>query len=204
MKSSVILLFCSISLIAVSGMVPAWATASSGAALAQNVCSACHGPDGNSLTPSFPKLAGQGEAYLIHSLKDFKSGRRSNPIMYSMAQTLTPSEMDSVAHFFSKQKMSPGTANPKLVALGQRIFRGGLPKQGVPACMACHGPDGMGNEPAAYPRLAGQWAPYLLEQLNAFAHGKRKSTNHGMMNYVAAHLTPAQMKAVASYLQGLH
>ncbi len=204
MKSSVIFLLCSMSLVVIGGTVPAWAVVGSGATLAQNVCSACHGPDGNSLTPSFPKLAGQGQAYIIHSLKDFKSGRRSNPIMYSMAQTLTPAEMDSVARFFSKQKMSPGTANPKLVALGLRIFRGGLPKQGVPACMACHGPAGMGNEPAVYPRLAGQWAPYLVKQLQAFAQGKRKSTNHGMMNYVAAPLTLVQMKAVASYLQGLH
>ncbi len=204
MKSSVILLLCCMSLVAIGEAGPAWAAASKGATLAQNVCSACHGPDGNSLTPSFPKLAGQGQAYIIHSLEDFKSGHRSNPIMYSMAQTLTPAEMDSVARFFSKQKMSPGTANRKFVALGQRIFRGGLPKQGVPACMACHGPAGMGNEPAAYPRLAGQWASYLVAQLQDFAHGKRKSTNHGMMNYIAARLTPAQMKAVASYLQGLH
>ncbi len=203
MKWSVVLL-CSASFVFLGGAIPARAAPPSGAALAQNVCSACHGPDGNSLTPSFPKLAGQGQAYIIHSLQDFKSGRRSNPIMSSMAQSLTPAQMDSVARFFSKQKMSPGTANPKLVALGQRIFRGGLPKQGVPACMACHGPDGMGNEPAAYPRLAGQWAPYLVDQLKAFADGKRKSTNHGMMNYVASRLTPAQIKAVASYLQGLH
>ncbi|MHB1543913.1 MAG: c-type cytochrome [Gammaproteobacteria bacterium] len=175
-----------------------------GAALAAHVCSACHGPDGNSATSAFPKLAGQGAGYIEKELHDFQSGKRVNAIMQAMVASLTPAEIRSVAHYFSRQTMSAGFANPKLVALGQKIFRGGLPKVGVPACMACHGPDGMGNEPARYPRLAGQWSAYLDRQLQDFAHGRRKNSPHGMMNYVASRLTPAQMKAVASYLEGLH
>lgn len=194
--------------IAITGLIwlaPGFAQAapSSGAALAAHVCSACHGPQGNSLTSAFPKLAGQGATYIQRQLYDFKSGKRQNAIMQAMASSLTPAEIRSVAHYFSKQTMSPGFANPKLVALGQKIFRGGLPKQQVPACMACHGPTGMGNEPAGYPRIAGQWSAYIYRQLEDFAHGRRKSP-HSMMNYVASHLKPAQMKAVASYVEGLH
>ena len=175
-----------------------------GATLAAHVCSACHGPQGNSATSAFPKLAAQGVGYIEKELHDFQSGKRVSAIMQAMAAPLTPAEIRSVAHYFSRQTIAPGFANPKLVALGQRIFRGGLPHQGVPACMACHGPAGMGNEPARYPRLAGQWSAYLYRQLQDFAHGRRKNSPHGMMNYVASHLTPAQMKAVASYLEGLH
>ncbi|EQD30761.1 cytochrome c, class I, partial [mine drainage metagenome] len=121
-----------------------------GASLAAHVCSACHGPNGNSATSAFPKLAGQGAGYIEKELHDFQSGKRANAIMQAMTASLTPAEIRSVAHYFSRETLSAGFANPKLVALGQKIFRGGLPKAGVPACMACHGPDGMGNEPARY------------------------------------------------------
>lgn len=174
----------------------------SGAAIVAHVCSACHGPRGNSLSPAFPKLAGQGAAYIIMQLHEFKHGIRKNAIMQAMAATLTPAEMKAVADYLERQKMTPGFAQKRYVALGRRIYEGGLPKQHVPACMACHGVNGRGNEPAAYPRLAGQWAAYVVRQLVAFAHDRRPSP-HGIMNYIAKRLTPEQMKAVASYVQGL-
>lgn len=178
------------------------APALSGASIVAHVCSACHGPHGNSLTPAFPKLAGQGAAYIVMSLHEFKHGIRKNAIMQAMASTLTPAEMQAVADYLERQKTSPGFAEKPYVALGRRIYQGGLPKQHVPACMACHGVNGRGNEPAAYPRLAGQWSAYVVSQLVAFAHDRRPSP-HGIMNYIAKRLTPAQMKAVASYVQGL-
>ncbi len=178
------------------------ASPAAGAALATSVCSACHGPDGNSLTSAFPKLAGQGQAYIVMALHEFKHGVRKNAIMQAMASTLTPDEMQDVAAYFSAQKTTPGFARKRYVALGRRIYQGGLPKQHVPACMACHGVNGRGNEPAAYPRLAGQWSAYVVLQLVAFAHNRRPSP-HGIMNDIAKRLTPAQMKAVASYVQGL-
>jgi cytochrome c553 len=174
----------------------------SGAQLVAHVCSACHGPHGDSLSSAFPKLAGQGDAYILLSLHQFKDGAWKNAIMQSMVATLTPSEMKAVAAYLSRQKMTHGFAQKRYVALGRRIFEGGLPKQHVPACMACHGVNGRGNEPAAYPRLAGQWSAYVVRQLVAFAHDKRPSP-HGIMNYIAKRLTPQQMKAVASYVQGL-
>jgi cytochrome c553 len=178
------------------------AGALSGAGIAAHVCSACHGPHGNSLTSAFPKLAGQGAAYIVMQLHEFKHGLRKNAIMQAMASSLTHAEMKAVAAYFSAQKTSPGVALKRYVALGRRIYQGGLPKQHVPACMACHGVNGRGNEPAAYPRLAGQWSAYVVRQLMAFAHNRRYSP-HKIMNYIAKRLTPKQMRAVASYVEGL-
>ncbi|MGH8280959.1 MAG: c-type cytochrome [Gammaproteobacteria bacterium] len=164
-------------------------------------CAACHGADGNSVGPQFPKLAGQNADYIVRELQRFKSGERKNPIMASMAAPLSDQDMQDLAAWFSSQTVRTGEADPSLVKTGEAVYRGGDRESGIPACLACHGPDGAGNGPMLIPALAGQHADYVVSQLEAFASGARKSP---MMDTIAAHLTPAQMKAVASYIQGLH
>ena len=157
--------------------------------------------DGNSVNPQFPKLAGQNASYIIQELERFKSGYRKNPIMSGMAAGLSEQDMQNLAAWFSSQKVHTGNANPSLVKAGEALYRGGDQASDIPACLACHGPDGAGNAPMKIPALAGQYAEYVVSQLQAFANGTRTSQ---MMNPIASRLTPAQMRAVASYVQGLH
>lgn len=166
-------------------------------------CAACHGPTGNSTNPAWPKLASQNADYLYAELKAFKSGKRQAPIMNAQAASLTEQEMANLAVFYSKQTIKPGVADPELVEKGEEIYKGGLPEKNVPACIACHGPAGQGIAGASFPAVAGQHAQYSLAELKAFASGKRQS-KAGIMNFVASNLTVKQMKAVASYMQGLH
>ncbi|MGH8362068.1 MAG: c-type cytochrome [Gammaproteobacteria bacterium] len=186
------------------------ATANAGAAGDQNAaagqaksatCAACHGADGNSVSPQFPKLAGQSADYIVRELQRFKSGERKNAIMQPMAAPLSTQDMEDLAAWFSIQTVKPGEADPSLVKAGEAVYRGGDAESGVPACLACHSPDGAGNGPMLIPALAGQHAVYVVSQLQAFADGSRQSP---MMDTIAARLTPAQMQAVASYIQGLH
>ena len=165
------------------------------------LCAACHGADGNSVNSQFPKLAGQNASYIVQELERFKSGYRKNPIMSGMASGLSDQDMQNLAAWFSSQKVQTGNANPSLVKAGEALYRGGDQSSDIPACLACHGPDGAGNGPMKIPALAGQHAEYLVSQLQAFANGTRTSQ---MMNPIASRLTPAQMRAVASYVQGLH
>ncbi len=167
-------------------------------------CAACHGADGNSVVPTFPKLAGQNAPYLMKELHDFKSGARKNPIMTAMVVPLTNQDIDNLAAYYSSQTMSVGTTNKKLAAKGENIFRGGNATTGVAACMACHGPTGAGNPAAHFPRLAGQHAPYIVAQLEAFKNGTRSNDAGMLMRNIAAKLSPGEMKAVAAYIQGLH
>ena len=186
------------------------ATANAGAASDKNAaagqaksatCAACHGADGNSVSPQFPKLAGQNADYIVRELQRFKSGERKNAIMQPLAAPLSTQDMEDLGAWFSSQTVKPGEADPSLVKAGGAVYRGGDIASGVPACLACHGPDGAGNGPMLIPALAGQHAAYVVNQLQAFADGSRKSP---MMDTIAARLTPAQMQAVASYIQGLH
>lgn len=168
-------------------------------------CAACHGADGNSLSPQFPKLAGQGAPYIVEQLQNFKSGKRVNAIMQPMAAPLSAQQMADLAAWFSSQTVKPGEADPKLVKAGEAIYRGGDAAAAVPACAACHSPDGAGNEPMKIPQIAGQYSDYVVAQLQAFAGGARSASDpNGMMKTIASHLTPEQMQAVASYIQGLH
>ena len=164
-------------------------------------CAACHGADGNSASSQFPKLAGQNAGYIVKQLQDFKSGARNNPIMSGMAAGLSDQDMQNLAAWFSSQKVKTGEADPGLVKAGETLYRGGDKSAQIPACAACHGPDGSGNGPMLVPALAGQHAAYVISQLQAFANGSR--TNE-MMNPIAKRLNDKQMKAVASYIQGLH
>ena len=166
------------------------------------VCTACHGPEGNSPTPTFPKLAQQHPQYLVKQLTEFKSGKRDNAIMLGMASALSDVDMKNIAYWLGSRKSQPGFAKDKdLAALGERIYRGGLADRQVPACAGCHGPTGAGI-PAQYPRLGGQHADYVVAQLTAFRDGVRK--NSVPMTQVAAKLNDREIKALADYVAGLH
>jgi cytochrome c553 len=168
-------------------------------------CASCHGADGNSVNPEFPKLAGQHEQYLVKQLDYFAKGQRQSDIMKPMALMLDEQGREDVAAYFSSQKRTIGEADPKLVELGQQIYRAGNPVSKVAACMGCHGPDGAGNPAARYPSLDGQNAKYVENQLHGFAEGRRVNENaRKMMQILASRLTNKEIRAVASYIQGLH
>ncbi len=165
------------------------------------VCAACHGADGNSGTPANPKLAQQHPEYLIKQLQEFKSGKRNNAIMKGFATTLSEDDMRNIAYWVAAKKAKPGFAKEKdLVALGERIYRGGIADRQVPACAGCHSPNGAGI-PSQYPRLSGQHAEYAVTQLTQFRDDIRK--NSLQMNQVAAKLNDREIKAVSDYIAGL-
>jgi len=165
-------------------------------------CITCHGPKGQSAVGTWPKLAGQHAAYVTKQLKNFKEGSRANPIMMGMAATLTEQDMFNISAYLSKQAPSQGVAqNKDTIELGQSIYRGGIASKSVPACAACHSPNGAGI-PAQYPRQGGQWAEYSNAQLLAFRDGIRK--NSSQMTIIATKLSDVEMKAVADYMAGLH
>jgi cytochrome c553 len=169
------------------------------------VCGACHGADGNSLAPTFPKLAGQGERYLLKQLHDIKSGARAVVPMTGMLSNLSEQDLADIAAYFASQNMSVGAADPKLVARGQELFRGGKLEQGMPACTGCHSPTGAGNDTAGFPKIGGQQADYIALQLTNFREGER--TNDGdtkIMRSIAEKLSNKDIAALSSYIQGLH
>jgi cytochrome c553 len=167
------------------------------------VCAACHGVDGNSLNPEWPTIAGQNEAYLVRALNAFKTGERSNVLMTAQAATLTDQDIADLAAYFASKPRQKRAADPALVATGERLYRGGNKDSGIGACIACHGPDGAGNAPAAYPAIGGQHATYTAAQLKAYRSGERTSDLNQMMRNNTARLTDAEIEAVASYIQGL-
>ncbi|MDF1821190.1 MAG: c-type cytochrome [Alcanivoracaceae bacterium] len=175
------------------------------------VCGACHGADGNSDAPANPKLAGQGEAYLVKQLMNFKSGERENAIMMGQAQGLSEQDMADLAAYYASQSIEVGQADPALVEAGERIYRGGNMATGLSACAGCHGPAGAGIDAAGFPALGGQHAAYTVAQLKAFrAAGrndekgpKRANDPNAMMRSVAAKMSDDEIKAVASYISGL-
>ena len=179
-----------------------------GQATASQVCVACHMADGNSNLPANPKLAGQFPEYLHRQLANFKpqgdkKPRRASAIMAGMVAALSDADMRNVAAFYASQTLQPAVARDKaLVSLGQKIYRGGNPATGVPACAGCHGPTGAGI-PAQFPRIGGQFPEYIEAQLMAFRSGARANDPNGMMRGVTARMTDAEIKAVAEYAAGL-
>ena len=168
------------------------------------LCAACHGPDGNSTNPAWPSLAGQHPEYLIKQLGDFKSGARKNAQMAPMAAPLSEVDMADIAAWFHSNQTRIGAASPDLLEAGQKLYRYGNAETGVPACMACHGPDGAGNPAAVYPALGGQHAVYTATQLKAFRSGERSNDPNQIMRMVAGKMTDDEIEAVADYIQGLH
>lgn len=172
-----------------------------GEAKATTVCAACHTADGSRGMPTYPILQGQHPEYLVKQLTEFKEGKRKNAIMGGMAAPLTPEDMRNVSAFYASKKAKDGTAkNPALVALGEKIYRGGIAKKGVPACAACHSPNGAGL-PVQYPRLAGQHGDYIKAQLTAFRQGERN--NSAQMSTISANLNDKEIDALSDYIAGL-
>ncbi len=171
-------------------------------------CTACHNADGNSAVPDFPKIAGQHASYIVSQLKEFKSGGRKNPSMSPMAAPLTEQDMLDLAAYYSSQTIKVGKADESLVAQGETIYRIGIAEKGVPACTACHSPQGNGNPASEYPKVGGQHAAYIEKQLQDYKNGVRAADATGgnkfMMKQVASKLDKDEMKAVAAYISGLH
>lgn len=184
---------------------PALAAGDTAAGKAKSAaCAGCHGGDGNSTNPEWPKLAGQHASYVTKQLMDFKSGARKNATMAGMVAGLERQDMEDLAAYFQAQERGPGEADPDLVRLGERIYRGGLPRKGVAACIGCHGPRGSGNPPAGFPALAGQHATYTAKTLTDFRRGDRANDPNNMMRMVALKLSETQIKAVSQYIAGLY
>lgn len=171
--------------------------------IATQVCAACHGADGNSMIPMYPKLAGQHPEYITKQLTNFKAGDRKNPVMSGMVATLTPEDMTNLGAYFGSQAAKGGIAKSNgRGSIGEKIYKGGIPGNGVPACASCHGPAGAGV-PVQFPRLAGQHADYTVAQLKTFRSGERANDGAKMMRMVASKLSDQDMAAVADYIQGL-
>ena len=180
---------------------PAKADAAKGAALYGAVCTSCHGADGNSGAPIYPKLAQQHPEYIAKQLGEYKSGKRANAIMSGMAASLSEDEARNIGAFLTTKTAKPGFAKDKdLATLGEKIYRGGIADRQIPACSGCHSPTGAGI-PSQYPRLAGQHAEYTTSQLTQFRDGVR--LNSLQMGQVAAKLNDKEIKALSDYIAGL-
>jgi cytochrome c553 len=204
MKSPLVLLLASLMaapLLAAESKAPAKADAAKGQAISTQICGACHTADGSRGSPANPIIAGQHPEYLVKQLGEFKSGKRNNPIMKGFASALSDDDMRNVAAFYASKSAKSGFAkNKDLVALGEKIYRGGIADKQVPACAGCHSPNGAGI-PAQYPRVGGQHADYAEAQLNAFRAGQR--ANSVQMAAIASRLSDKEIKAVADYMAGL-
>jgi len=171
------------------------------------VCAACHGVDGNSIVPNWPKIAGQHESYLQRQITLIKSGDRPVPEMAGIVINLSDQDIADLAAYFSSQTSSAGLADETLLASGQMLYRSGNEKTGIPACMSCHGPVGEGNPLSGYPALAGQHSVYTAKMLTGFRDGVvwgDEDASSAVMTGVANRLTDPEIKAVASYIQGLY
>lgn len=167
-------------------------------------CAACHGVDGNSMAPTFPKIAGQGERYLNKQIKDIRDGRRQAAAMMPFVMGLTDDDIADLSAYFAAQAPTNSGADEALAAKGERIYRAGIEEKGIPACLACHGPAGKGVEAAGFPRLAGQHAAYTQDQLTKFSKGERANDGDSrMMRDIAYRLHSSEIEAVSSYIAGL-
>ncbi len=168
-------------------------------------CIACHGADGNSMIPTFPKIAGQHADYTAKQLHDFKSGERHDASMAPMVAGLDEQDIKDLAAFYATQTPAIGAATDELKAeRGEQIFLGGDASKGLSACMACHGPNGAGIPGAQFPALQGQHAAYTIKTLKDFRSGERANDAGGMMQDIAARMSDSDIEAVAEYIAGLH
>jgi cytochrome c553 len=180
------------------------------------VCAACHGADGNSLAPNFPKLAGLGEKYLTKQLHDIKEGTRPVLEMTGLLDSMSDQDIADIAAFFNSKATQLSGSNELTVQvgsgikvdglkLGAKVYRAGNSEVGTPACTGCHSPTGLGNDPAGYPRISGQHASYIEKQLRDFRAGNRVNDgDQQTMRQVAQYLTDAEIVALANYIAGLN
>ncbi len=164
-------------------------------------CAACHMADGNSMIPTFPKIAGQHVPYVVKQLTAFKAGTRKDATMFGMTAALSEQDMADIAAYFATQSTSVGTADAAKAAIGKKIYQGGNKETGLAACMACHGPAGKGNAGAKFPSITGQHTAYTIKQLKDFRSGARSDL---MMNDIATKMSDAEIDSVAEFIQGLH
>ena len=203
MKKALIIALASFAVTA-SASVFAAGDAAKGKALTAT-CVACHGADGNSVNPIWPKIAGQSEEYITKQLVDFRSGARVEATMTAMAKGIaSDDDIPHIAAYFSSQKQTASVADEKLAKEGGALFKGGKSSSGVTACAACHGVTGAGNAKAKFPRISGQHSKYVVNQLKAFKSGARTNDPSKMMQDIAANMTDADMNAVAEFVAGLH
>lgn len=174
-------------------------------------CAACHGPDGNSPTDMYPKIAGQHAGYIYKQLKEFKAGMtsggkegRNNAVMGGMVAALSDQDMKDLAVFYASQTMKSGTTPEDVVARGQQLFRAGDMDRGIAACIACHGPRGVGHSLANFPKISFQHPAYIKAQLESFRSGTRANDMNGMMRDIAKKLTDEDIEVLSKYLGGLH
>jgi cytochrome c553 len=197
-----------VSLLATSAALASGGDIEAGQAKAAT-CVACHGVDGNSAAPTFPKLAGLGHKYLLKQMKDIRDGRRPVALMAGQVDNMTDADLSDIAAFYNAQARSAGSADPDKVNLGRKVYLAGIAERQVPACSGCHSPTGNGNGPAGYPALGGQHADYIAAQLRMFRKGYEDPagrTNGGdakIMRTTAFQMSDMEIDAVASYIAGL-
>jgi cytochrome c553 len=185
---------------------PAYSDVEKGRELSAS-CAACHGNDGISLNPVWPKLAGQNPKYLASQLHEFKkgpNGNRNNAVMYGIAVNLSDQDIEDLSEYYSSLKSTVGLTKDEYLELGRNIYRGGNMEIKMQACISCHGPNGQGNYAAAIPMLSGQHAQYTYQQLKNFQTSVRSNDYNKMMRNIVHRMTDEEMKAVASYIEGLY
>ncbi len=169
--------------------------------IANEICASCHGADGNSLAPTFPKLAGQQKVYLLRELKDYKSGKRVSEIMAPLMSTLADDDLPHLAAYYAKQTPTPGVAgDARLLGIGKELYLKGNSKTDVPSCDSCHEEDGSGS--GKFPRVAGQHVDYALDQFRLYATGKR-TNGARVMQAVAERMSEEETRAVAEYMASM-
>ena len=169
-------------------------------------CGGCHGVDGNSMVPTFPSLAGQGEKYIAKQIADFKAmtTRKDDTMVGMAAMLVTEQDVLDVGAFYASQKLaSTAPVDESKLALGREIYKGGNLQTGVPACQGCHGPSGAGNSAAGYPQLAGQFTDYTMKQMRAFKDGSRSNDDREIMRNALKSMNDAELEAVAHYIASL-
>ena len=177
-------------------------------------CAACHGEDGNSVAPTFPKLAGQNERYLLKQMQDIRDQQRPVPTMVGQVDNMTDDQLADIAAYYASQTQTGGQASPDRLKLGAQVYRAGVSETGVAACAGCHGATGAGNAPAGWPMLAGQHSDYIASQLRKWRIGAENTleenpegrTNDGdarFMRDVALRMTDNEIDAVANFIAGL-
>jgi cytochrome c553 len=185
-------------------LLPVWAAAADLARaeeIVQGKCFICHGAEGESSSPVFPRLAGQNANYVARQLADYRSGKRKSTTMQPMVEDLSPADFLALGAFFaSRPTIGHAVADPELAQMGRFIYARGNPYSGVASCATCHGKDAHGTD--SLPRLAGQHAQYTENQLKQF-NTRERTNDNAVMHGIASKLTELEVKAVAAYLSGL-